>query len=415
MEPDLPLRGPRGVLYITYDGLLDPLGGSQILPYVRGIAAHPRRVHVLSFEKPERFIAAGGELAQGLEQTGIGWTALQFTRGRLGKVWDLGRMCVLALVLSFKHGLRIVHCRGHVPVQVGALVKLFTGARLIFDFRGLWADERVDKGSWNLSKPFDKAVYAISKCLERALLRYSDQVVVLTKAIKPHLVALGASVDKITVIPCCADFDHFKLPSDAQRLESRVRLGLPLTGTVLGYLGSIGRMYMTELSLAAVESAIENGAASGFLCITPDIELMKGMLEERQWSARGIQAVVLQGHRDEIPGLLAAMDVLVAFFLPTPARVGTSPTKIAECFAQGLPLITNTGVGDGAALLAQVSGGLLVDLDDPAAVGDAWRHLDAILAAGGHRLRDAARPVLGLEHANAQYREVYGRLEGTQC
>ena len=50
-------------LFISYDGLTDPLGGSQILPYVRSIAAHPRRMHVLSFEKPDRYAAAGAAMA----------------------------------------------------------------------------------------------------------------------------------------------------------------------------------------------------------------------------------------------------------------------------------------------------------------------------------------------------------------
>ena len=33
------------VLYITYDGILDQLGGSQILPYIYGIAKNKNKVH----------------------------------------------------------------------------------------------------------------------------------------------------------------------------------------------------------------------------------------------------------------------------------------------------------------------------------------------------------------------------------
>ena len=40
-------------LFITYDGILDPLGSSQILPYLFGLASKGVKVHILSFEKEE--------------------------------------------------------------------------------------------------------------------------------------------------------------------------------------------------------------------------------------------------------------------------------------------------------------------------------------------------------------------------
>ena len=42
---------PR-VLYISYDGMLEPLGQSQVLAYQERLAANAS-LHLLSFEKPE--------------------------------------------------------------------------------------------------------------------------------------------------------------------------------------------------------------------------------------------------------------------------------------------------------------------------------------------------------------------------
>ena len=47
---DAQLDRPR-VLFISYDGMLEPLGQSQVLPYVRGLAARGAVITVLSFEK----------------------------------------------------------------------------------------------------------------------------------------------------------------------------------------------------------------------------------------------------------------------------------------------------------------------------------------------------------------------------
>ena len=39
------------ILFISFDGLLEPLGQSQILPYLRGLATRGVAITVLSFEK----------------------------------------------------------------------------------------------------------------------------------------------------------------------------------------------------------------------------------------------------------------------------------------------------------------------------------------------------------------------------
>jgi len=43
------------VLYVSYDGVLDPLGSSQVVPYVAGLAGHGFSPTLISFEKPERW------------------------------------------------------------------------------------------------------------------------------------------------------------------------------------------------------------------------------------------------------------------------------------------------------------------------------------------------------------------------
>lgn len=49
----------KPTLFITYDGLLDPLGGSQFLRYLHRFVGQPRQLHILSFEK--RYHPLSGE------------------------------------------------------------------------------------------------------------------------------------------------------------------------------------------------------------------------------------------------------------------------------------------------------------------------------------------------------------------
>ena len=42
----------KDILYISYDGMLEPLGQSQVLAYLKHLVLD-RRIHLISFEKPE--------------------------------------------------------------------------------------------------------------------------------------------------------------------------------------------------------------------------------------------------------------------------------------------------------------------------------------------------------------------------
>ena len=69
------------VLCITYDELLDPLGNSQILTYIKGISTHQDGVVILSFEKPERFSQGQRLISSEIMNHKIHWKPLRFIFG----------------------------------------------------------------------------------------------------------------------------------------------------------------------------------------------------------------------------------------------------------------------------------------------------------------------------------------------
>lgn len=106
-------------MLITYDGLLDTLDASHILPYIKGIAATQSGMAVLSFEKPSRFVQGKQMMKADLERHGIYWKPLRFTfgLGSLGKLWDLVRMYFWGIWLTRQYGVRVIHARGHPTAQ----------------------------------------------------------------------------------------------------------------------------------------------------------------------------------------------------------------------------------------------------------------------------------------------------------
>lgn len=50
--------------------------------------------------------------------------------------------------------------------------------------------------------------------------------------------------------------------------------------------------------------------------------------------------------REEVPRLIGCSDVMLSFIKPAYSKLASSPTKLAEAFAMGIPVISNTGIGD---------------------------------------------------------------------
>lgn len=403
------------VLFVTYDGLLDPLGGSQILPYLRSIATHPRRLHVISFEKKSRFLAGAQQLSEELRLIGIEWTPLPFTSrlGKIGKLWDLARMYGTALRLQIKNRFGIVHCRSYQAMQVGCLLKRLTGSKALFDMRGLWVDERIDGGIWDKESFTSRFIFQQYKRIERNLLACATHVISLTERVIPELQKLSPRmVVPVTVIPCCADFDHFALTTEASNVATRASFGVPSNALLLSYLGSLGTWYMLEDMLIFFGEAARNRNDVEFLIISRDWQDEHERLVEHL----GLKDLRARIHiqpatRDEVPALVGCSDVMLSFIKPAYSKIASSPTKLAESLALGVPVISNTGIGDVDEITRSLAAGVVVDLTDRNAVVTLANSLDGVKAMGGPALRARARPALGLEVAEAAYKKVYRQLE----
>ena len=81
---------------------------------------------------------------------GITWAPLAYHKSPSGPAtaYDIAVGTLVALWLTLRHRVQLVHARSYVPALIGLLIKRLTGAHLLFDMRGFWADERIDGGLW---------------------------------------------------------------------------------------------------------------------------------------------------------------------------------------------------------------------------------------------------------------------------
>ena len=129
-------------IYTSYDGLLDPLGQSQILPYILSLCGDYDFI-ILSFEKSDRSSTQIACLRSFLLQKGIRWTPLVFKFERFGYIKRIVRGAVLLKKLSFKYKPSFIHTRTLLPASMVFLAGI--KIPLIYDIRA-FAGEWIEGG-----------------------------------------------------------------------------------------------------------------------------------------------------------------------------------------------------------------------------------------------------------------------------
>ena len=406
------MTGQR-VLYITYDGITDPLGRSQVLPYLTGLSRLGHRITILSCEKPDRHAKDGARIQALCDAAGIEWHPIRYHKKPpvLSSAYDAAILRRTAERLHRQRRFDIVHCRSYIPGIAGMHLKRRFGVRFLFDMRGFWPDEKVEGHSWPQTNPVFRRVYAWFKKLEAELLSGADHIISLTYEGKRQLATrpqLQSDAAEITVIPCCVDFSHFPLVDAADRDRGRAALRLGKDDRVLAYLGSLGAWYMLDEMLDFFRVMLARDPESVFLFVTHDApEGIKAAA-----AARGIpeqRIVVTPASREEVPLFMAAADIGIFFIQPVFSKKASSPTKMGEMLALGLPLVTNAGVGDVAEIVRDTGCGVAIERFDAAAYSDA---LDAIAAMepAPAAQRERALPWFDVEIGIARYDQVYRSL-----
>lgn len=394
-----------GVLYVSYDGMLEPLGQSQVLAYLERLA-HDRPIHLLSFEKAEDWakVTERHALCARMATAGISWHPLRYHKrpSAIATAWDIAQGTALGWWLTMRHRLCLVHARSYVPSVMALVIKRLTGARFVFDMRGFWADERIDGGLW----PSGGRMYRAAKWFEKRFLLSADHLVSLTHAAVKEIRQFDYLQDRmppVTVIPTCADLTRFAPIQGA-------RTG----GFVLGYVGSAGTWYEFDAVVACFAQLRQQRPDSRFLIINHNAH---DYIRERL-TIGGIpgDAVELRAATHaEIPLQMARMNAGIFFYKPSYSRAACSPTKLGEFLGCGLPCLSNSGVGDMAEVLESEQVGVAIRSFAPAAIAAG---LQALLALADDpdtapRCVAAAHQHFSLEEGVRRYQAVYDQLDGS--
>jgi glycosyltransferase involved in cell wall biosynthesis len=411
------MHDPRPVrtLYLCYFGLREPLVQTQVLPYLRELVAGGIDVSLLTFEPERRRRWSRSETAEWhdrLASDGIRWHARDYHRrpSLPATLFDIAAGAVLTARLAHRQRFNVLHARGHVPMAMAVLARLLTRSRLIFDIRGFMPEEYTDSGHW---RP-NGTNYRLAKLAESRFMSAADGFVVLTDRARQILFPGCSDTDvrgrPIEVIPCCVDLRRFEAAQAADRDVLRSELGLN-GRRVIVYLGALGSWYLTDELAAFLGAAHRQDPTTYSMILTqsPPAQIAGrlselGVGEDR----RTIRCV----SPDDVPRYLRAADLAVSFIKRCYSKQASSPTKLAEYLASGLPVICNAGIGDVDELLATDRTGIVIPELTAAAFETALIQADALRRDPDvwARCRASARERFDLSTTGAhRYRCIYRR------
>ena len=400
-------------LFITYNGALEPLIQSQGIPYLTGLTEKGIKVSLLSFEKREyrRQKQEIARLEEELSRYGIKWYRLPYLAASpvaaiVSIVW--GIFYSSYLVLTRRIG--IVHARSYFPATIGFVLSLMFRLKFIFDMRGFAADEYVDG---NIIRG-NGVIFKLMKMMEKRLILSADEVIVLTEKaaeiIRDLPYVKGREVS-ITVIPCCADLNKFKLIPAERRVELLKEYRLE-DRFILVHAGSLGPWYklgeMIEFFLALKQRI----PRAHFLLLSNSnpnqiFEAMAGRQVNQE------DFTIMRVPLDKVADFTSIADAGVCLIKPTFSKKASSPTKVAECLACGRPIVINSGIGDSEQLVNGSRVGVVISSFDQDAYNRAIGELLELIGEGDkllHRCRETAKNSFSLDYGVRKYWEVYGRL-----
>ena len=131
----------KQIFYLTFDGILDPLGKSQILPYLEK-CKYNHNITIFSLEKKKKL----KDNKKKYFYKGFNWKFQIFNESKniIVKLFFYTKLFFKINNQLMGNNYEIIHCRGLLPGLFGYLFKSIYKKKIIFDMRSFWVDERIE-------------------------------------------------------------------------------------------------------------------------------------------------------------------------------------------------------------------------------------------------------------------------------
>ena len=202
----------------------------------------------------------------------------------------------------------------------------------VFEVRDLWPEAPIQMGA--LRSP---PLQGLARALERLAYRRAAALIALSPGIRDGVLAAGAPLRAVELVPNAADLELFSPRRDGRELRERLGLGERF---VVSYFGAMGEA--NDLTQVVEAARLLDGAEVVFVLLGGG----KRRRELEQLAQRsGADNVVFRDpvpDKESVARLAAASDACLTIFKDLPVLATNSPNKLFDTLAAGRPAIVNT-------------------------------------------------------------------------
>ena len=389
-------------LYISMDGIMEPLGYSQVFKYLEKLSEH-HKINLVTLEKNNDLqnTDALKLLLQKCSKNNITWYRCKYRNGwfGLGQLINVFNLIALPIYIFLTKKISLIHIRSYMPGIAIPLLSSFFKFKLIFDIRGFWADEKHDRLNWRK----DSYKYRFFKGLERYLMRKADFIVTLTAASQQIISNNFAKPESmIQVIPTCVDCNEF-VRIEGEESSASIKIG---------YLGSVDTAYDFHKFCFLLSQIIDRYEKNLEFRVFSNQkkEVIEAILSTQNISVSKLEVGFVD--RANLSKELSKLDFL-GFCLKDNFSIQASmPTKIAEALACGIPIICNAFNSDIKGLIEGNNIGLIYSFEEPFDE-KYFKSLSEIILDDGtaDRCINIAKSYFSLEKGSTMYHAMYSELE----
>ncbi len=400
------------ILYISYDGLTDQLGQSQVMPYLIGLSKE-HTITLISCEKKDKLYQDNNETKNILKTSKIDWYPVIYTLKPpiLSTIYNIKKIKSKILKLNNLHQIEIVHCRSYIPALIGLYLKKKLNIKFVFDMRGFWPDERIESNLWNIKNPVFKIIYTFFKQKEKKFLSQADYVISLTQNAKNEILKrkdISNQPVPVKVIPCCVDtvlFSEQNVNIQKKAYYKKI-FDINEKDFVISYLGSLSTWYMPEQMLKFFKQITLKYHNAKLLFITKEPKkLILNLL--KKYNIPDNKIIITQARRKEVPVLLSLSKISIFFIKPVFSKKASSPTKMGEIMSMGIPIICNTGIGDTDKIINDTKTGIVINKLNNDEYDKAIDNIESLLSISHEKIRETAIKYFSINKAIESYNNLY--------
>ena len=386
------------VLYLTYDGILEPLGYSQILSYLKSLS-NDNKITIISIEKNQDLQNAVHfeKINNILSEFKIDWKYFIYKKTKFGKFFLILNIILYTYFITLQKKIKIVHSRSYVMGLIAYLLNCIVSFSHIFDIRGFWIEERVEWGLWKKNS----LKYFFFKFFENKIYNKSKIIVTLTTDAKKILLDKkinNLDNEKIHVIPTCVELNKNKKILNTQD---------PIKFT---HLGALGSRYDFNMCLNIMSKVLKK--RNIFLSIVNKGEHKKinYLLKEYNFNSKNYEIKYVSPYsiNDEI------INSNFGIFFPVKGFYLNAyfPTKLGEFLSNGVPIITCSINNHVNSIIKENKIGIIIDDLDNLKFEKFYLEISKLLndIHTSERCINTAKKYFDIKKANRVYSKIYKSL-----